>query len=323
MIKKFGSDALRLSLVMNVTPGQDSRLYEEKIESFRNFITKLWNICRYAIQSDEKFSLVEKISRRDLKTLSEKWIITELEETARSVTDLIKKKNISFAQERLRKFTWDDFADWYIEINKLEKNPKVLGYVVDKILKLWHPFTPFVTEKIYSLAKKEDDILMAKKWPKSEKKLLSQKAKEDFSDLRDLIIKIRNIRSNYHINSNERVVAFGEKKAEGELIERLAKITFADMKDSHAKLMQVKTRKRSLGIDIAHVIDVQKEIETIEREINNLQNIVKKTQTLLINQKFTNGASKEVVDSYRGKLAEYEEKLALQQGLLKNIQGLE
>jgi valyl-tRNA synthetase len=323
MIRKFGSDAFRLSVIMNVAPGQDSRLYEEKIESFRNFITKLWNICRYAMQSGENFSLVEKISRRDLKTLAEKWVIAELEETVKSVTDSLKKKNISLAQERLRKFTWDNFADWYIEINKLESNPKVLGYIVDKILKLWHPFAPFVTEKIYRVVKKEKvELLMMKKWPKSEKKFIVLKAQEDFRDLKELIIKIRNTRANYHIKPQETVEAFSEKTIEKELIERLAKIKFSTAWEIPAKLISVKTRKRLIGLDISHVIDVKKEIEAIEREINNLENLTKKMEVLLQNQKFTNGAAKEVVDSYRGKLKEYQEKLAVQQGLLKNLSDL-
>ncbi|HEX7586657.1 MAG TPA: valine--tRNA ligase, partial [Patescibacteria group bacterium] len=343
MVKKFGSDALRLSLIMNVAPGQDSRLYEEKIESFRNFVTKLWNICRYAIRSDENFELVEKISRRDPKTLAEKWIISELEETANAVTDLIKKKNISLAQERLRRFTWDDFADWYIEINKLENNPKVLGYIVDKILKLWHPFTPFVTEKIYSLAKNpprlarldsarlaethrrkagNDELLMVKKWPKSEKKFINQKAREDFEDLKELIIKIRNTRVNYHINHSEIILAFSESAGGSELTEHLAKIKFSAQTDIVGKLIYIKTRKRSVGLDISHLIDIKKEITAIEAEIINLENLVGKTEAMLNNQKFISGAGKEVVDSYRVKLGEYREKIFVQQGLLKNLKRL-
>lgn len=322
MIKKFGSDALRLSLVMNVTPGQDSRLYEEKIESFRNFITKLWNVCRYAIRSDENFTLIEKISRRELNTLAEKWIISELEETIKAVTDLMKKKNISLAQERLRKFTWDNFADWYVEINKLEKNPKILGYIVDKILKLWHPFTPFVTEKIYSLAKKNDELLLVKKWPKSEKKFIDQKARADFEDLKELIIKIRNTRANYHINHDGIILAFSESLGGAELIERLAKIKFSERTDISNKLIYIKTRKRSIGLDISHLIDIKKETAAIEAEIANLENLVGKTEALLNNQKFINGAGKEVVDSYRLKLGEYREKIVVQQGLLKNLKRL-
>lgn len=323
MINKFGSDAFRLSVIMNVAPGQDSRLYEEKIESFRNFITKLWNICRYAMQSEENFTLFEKISRRDLKTLSEKWIISELEETAKAVTDLLKRKNISLAQERLRKFTWDDFADWYIEINKLEKNPKVLGYVVDKILKLWHPFAPFVTEKIYGLAKNDEtELLMMKKWPKSEKKLINQKAKESFRDFQELVVKIRNTRANYHINPSETIMALGEKAIEKELIEKLAKIKFQGAKEVGPGLIQIKTRKRSLGLDISQVVDAGKEAEEIRKEIVILEGLIKKTEIMLQNQKFTQGASQEVVDAYRGKLKEYQEKLEVQQGLLKNLYSL-
>ena len=319
MIKKFGADALRLSLVMNVSPGQDSSLYEEKIESFRNFITKLWNISRYAIQSVEDFTLVDTISKKDILTLSEKWIISELEDTVKTVTDLMKKKNISLAQERLRKFTWDDFADWYIEINKFEKNPQVLGYVLNKILKMWHPFTPFVTEKIYSLVKREKDLLMVNKWPKGEKKLMSLKSKEDFEDLKMMVIRIRNMRANYHIKPHDIITAFSEKSDEKELIEKLAKVKFIEMKDVQTKLISIKTRKRSIGLDISHLIDVEKEKEIIIKEINNLEAVIVKNQKMLSNQKFTDGAAKEIIDSHKRKLNEYQEKLFVQQGLLKNL----
>jgi len=322
MINKFGSDAFRLSVIMNVSPGQDSRLYEEKIESFRNFITKLWNICRYSIGSNDNFTLIEKIGRRDIKTLAEKWIVSELEETVKTVTELLKKKNISLAQERLRKFTWDDFADWYIEINKAEKNPKILGYIVDKILKMWHPFTPFVTEKIYGLVKMSDDLLMTDRWPKSEKKFINQKGKEDFNDLKELITKIRNIRSNYHISPNENIISFSEKIKEKELVEHLAKIKFSVSKDIPAKLIHIKTRKRSLGMDISHLIDVKKEVALIEGEMRNLENLAKKTAAMLNNPKFINSASSQVVDSYRMKLEEYQGKIVVQQGLLSNLLSL-
>ena len=319
MIKKFGADALRLSLVMNVSPGQDSRLYEEKIESYRNFITKIWNISRYAIQSNDNFSLVDKLSKRDIKTLAEKWIISELESTTKIVTELLKRKNISLAQEKLRKFTWDDFADWYVEINKLEKNPAVLGYILYRILRLWHPFTPFVTEKIYNLVMLDDHLLMAAKWPKSEKKFINNKAKDDFEDLKEIIVKIRNTRSNYHIKSQEIIEAYSEKNLEKGIIEKLAMIKFPVHRGIDNKLIHIKSRKRTLGLDIYHVIDVKKETETIEIEIRTLRDLIKKTEVMLLNKKFLERAKIEVVKAYKDKLGHYKERLHVQEGLLRNI----
>jgi len=321
MIEKFGADALRLSLVMDIAPGQDSRLYEEKIESFRNFITKLWNIFRYCEQSDKGFVLVEKISKKDLKTMSDKWIVSQLEETTKKVTELMKDKNISLAQDTLRKFTWDSFADWYLEINKIEKNTKVLGYVLDKILKLWHPFTPFVTEEIYGILNNNKSLLMMAKWPKSEKKFIDKNTENDFSDLQEMIAKIRNIRSSYHIDPAELMEAYGDKKIEKEIIEKLArvKITIGTTKE---KMIHVSTRRRTLQLNIAKVIDVAKEIAFMDKEINILEGLIKKNEEMLKNKKFVAGAPKEIIEATKNRLKEYKEKLKVQKELEKTLTAL-
>lgn len=321
MVRKFGSDALRLSLVMNVAPGQDLRLYEEKIESFRNFVTKLWNIFRYAAGSDEKFELVEKISKRDLKTIPEKWIVSKLEETTGSVTDFMKKKNISLAQEKLRQFTWDDLADWYLEINKIEKNPKVLGYILNKILKLWHPFTPFVTEKIYKLAGGRE-LLMTAKWPESEKKFINEKSEKDFKDLQELVTKIRNARSSYHIKAGEVIGATGEKLPEKAIVEKLAGVKFSGSGNFPKKVLRIRTRKRIIELDVSGLIDIEKEASILEKEAAAIKNSITKTENLLGNQNFIQSARKDIVKAYKEKLKENKEKLKIQEELLKNLELL-
>ncbi len=322
MIDKFGADALRLSLVMDIAPGQDTRLYEEKIESFRNFITKLWNISKYCKQSDEKFVLVEKISKKDLKSLSDKWIISELEGVTKKVTDLIKEKNISLAQDALRRFTWDSFADWYIEINKLEKNTKVLGYVLDKILKLWHPFTPFITEEIYGILNNDEKLLMVAKWPKSENKFIDKEAENNFADLRELVGKIRNIRSSYHIDQAEQIEAFADRRIEKDIIERLARVRIETEGRPKIKMLQLSTRKRNFELNIAKLIDVAKEIAFMDKEIKILEGLIKKNESMLKNKRFVSGAPEEVVAAAKARLEEYEEKLKIQKELEKNLRRL-
>ncbi len=321
IIEKYGADALRLSLVMDIAPGQDARLYEEKIESFRNFVTKLWNIFRYCKQSDENFALVEKISKKDLKTLSDRWIVSELEEVTKKVTQCMKDKQISLAQDALRKFTWDSFADWFVEINKLEKNTKVLGYVLDKILKLWHPFTPFVTEEIYQILNKSEDILMMAKWPKSEKKFIDAKAQANFADLQELIAKIRNIRASYHINPAELIEAYGKLKTEKEIVEKLGRVKI-ETKIAKEKMTQISTRKRSLQLNISKSIDVEKEIIASAKEIQNLTQLVAKNEGMLKNKQFVAGAPKEIIEATKTRLEEYKEKLEVQAALKNSLEQL-
>jgi valyl-tRNA synthetase len=321
MIKKFGADALRLSLVMDVAPGQDSRLYEEKIEGFRNFVTKLWNIYRYAAQSDKKFKLVEKISRRDLKTLADKWIISELEATKKAVTDFMEAREISLAQGRLRKFTWDQLADWYLEIHKLEKNSKVLGYAVSEILKLWHPFAPFVTEKIWELSGQDKKSLIAETWPKAEKSLENEKAATEFSDLQSLIAKIRNIRSSYHIAPGRIIPAFAKDIFNPEIIEKLARVKMSAERPKN-KTLTVASHNLKVRLDIAELVDVEKELGSLQKEIKNLENLAAKSEALSQNENFLRSAKPEVVETTLARVAEYKAKLKRQEEAEKALQEL-
>lgn len=320
MVEKYGADALRLSLVMDIAPGQDSRLYEEKIEGFRNFVTKLWNVFRYADQSDENFSLAEKISRKDLKTLADKWIVSELEETIAAVTNFLKNKDISLAQERLRRFIWDKLADWYVEIHKVEKNTQVLGYVLDKILKLWHPFTPFVTEKIFQDLGGGQNILMRAAWPKAQKKFLDKKAEKDFRDLQELVGKIRNLRAGYHISPAEVIGAFAKKINNAEIIEKLARVKISAER-SKEKTMRVSSRKRALDLNVGNLIDAKKELDSIQKEIKNLESLVAKNETMLKNKNFAQSAPEKIVEATNGRLEEYREKLVVKKSLEKDLRS--
>ncbi|EKE11428.1 MAG: hypothetical protein ACD_15C00079G0003 [uncultured bacterium] len=322
-IDEFGADALRLSLVMDIAPGQDARIYEEKIESFRNFVTKLWNIFRYCHQSSEDFRLVEKISKKDLKTLADKWIVSELEETALKTTQLMKEKNISLAQDVLRKFTWDSFAAWYVEINKLEKNTKVLGYVLDRILKMWHPFTPYVTEEIFSILNSGEKILMVSVWPKSEKRFISSDTKKNFADLVDLITSIRNIRSIYRIDPAQPLEVYCDKKIEKEIVEKLARVQIEkSRKFEKKKMIKISTSKRSVYLDIAKSIDIEKELENARKEIGELETLIAKNEGMLKNKNFVAGAPKEIVEATKSRIGEYQSKLKAKRDLEKDLEKL-
>jgi valyl-tRNA synthetase len=321
MIKKYGADALRLSLVMDIAPGQDSRLYEEKVESFRNFVTKLWNIYRYAAQAEKKFKLVEKISKKDLKSLADRWIVSELEETKVTVANFMDNREISLAQTRLRRFTWDQLAAWYIEIDKIEKNEKVLGYVLHELLKLWHPFMPFVTEKIWSIFAKDKKILMSAAWPKADKKMINAKAQEDFSALQELVIKIRNIRSSYHIDPARKIEAYARDISGQEIIERLGRIRIITEKPKK-KMLRVSGKGLKLDLDMTKLIDVKKETEALNKEIKNLENLIAKTEALAKNENFRNKASADIINETNARLDGYKQKLSIQKELEQDIKSL-
>lgn len=316
MIEKYGADALRMSLITDTTPGLDTRLYEEKIEKYRNFVTKLWNIYRYSFSSGDNFKLIEKISGHDMKSLADQWIVSRANQAILDASKMLENKNIALAENILIKFTWDELADWYLEIHKLEKNDKVLGYVLEKILKLWHPFMPFVTEKIWQDTFSGKKIMMVEKWPASDKKLIDKKAEKEFQALQEIIGKIRNIRSSYRIAPSELINAFSQKLKNQEIIEKLGRVKFGE------KIKQgVDVSKKNIRIilDIAQLIDMEKEKKNFAKEIANLENLIAKNEALLKNKNFIASAPKEIVEINKSKLKEYREKLTAQKQLLDNL----
>lgn len=326
VIAKFGTDAVRLSLMMGSTPGNDARLSEEKIESFRNFVTKLWNIYRYSAISSKKFELIEKISNKEIKTLSDKWIISRLNKIVSEVSIDLENYKFSLAGEKLQKFTWNDLADWYLEIHKLEKNDKVLGYVLDKILRLWHPFMPFVTEKIWQDFYLKKKILMVEKWPVADKKLIDKKAEKEFQNLVEVITKIRNIRSNYHIQPSEIINTYSHKIKYKEVIEKLARVNLGSESLSGLSGPRgavVVGKNIRIVLDIAELIDIEKEKKNLEKESINLENLISKTEALLKNKNFFASAPKEIVKINKDKLIEYKTKLKTKKELFSNLNNLE
>jgi len=313
---QYGTDAVRLSLLIGTTPGNDLKVYDEKIKSLRNFVTKLWNIYRYSATTNKNFELSEKISSKDIKTLADKWIVSRINTVMGEVGQNIVEYKFSLAGEKLQKFTWDELADWYLEINKIEKNEKVLGYILDKILKLWHPFMPFVTEKIWQDCFSGKKILMVEEWPESDQKLISNEAEKEFQALQELIVKIRNIRSSYHIAPSEIIQASAKKMDQQEIIKKLGRFKFVD---EIKKGIAISAKGNKLNLDIVNLIDVEKEKKSLETEIKNLKNLISKTENTLNNKNFIKGAPEEIILANKARLKEYKEKLKLQEDLLNNL----
>ncbi|MBU1448330.1 valine--tRNA ligase, partial [Patescibacteria group bacterium] len=168
MIKKYGTDAVRLSLVLGTTPGQDQKLSEEKIEGFRNFTNKLWNISRFILmQIGDEGGATSDTPPKPV-TLADRWILARLGEVTASITKKIAAYELSSAGEELRDFTWGDLADWYLEIAKVEQGKEaILTHVLKTVLALWHPYMPFVTEDIWKKAGFEGSLIVAS-WPSQE-----------------------------------------------------------------------------------------------------------------------------------------------------------
>ena len=222
VIEKYGADATRLSLLIGVTAGNDVRLFDEKIAGYRNFVNKLWNISRYILMSvDDRRSsnflesgsnISNNFKKLNLKnlTLSDKWILSEMNGTVGEVTKGICEFQFSRAGEVLYEFTWTKLADWYLEIAKIPTSApdgatagkgQILMHILTNLLKLWHPFMPYVTEEIWGRLSK--DLLMVEKWPVVDEKLIDLKVEDEFGKLQELVVKIRNARAEKKIEPKE------------------------------------------------------------------------------------------------------------------------
>ncbi len=320
--EKYGFDAVRLSMLIGNTAGNDIRLYDEKIEGYRNFVNKLWNISRFVLEKIENPETPQKIKPR---TLSERWIMSRFNELKAEVDKLLENYNFSQAGELMKAFTWDDLADWYLEITKVEENDKnILAHILRELLQLWHPFTPFVTQAIWNEAGFQGE-LMIEKWPPSDKKLIDRDAEKEFEKLREVIVKIRNLRSEYKVEPAKKIMvqlqgADSLLKENQEIIKFL--VGAESLQSVERKPDQVVTAvvgKINIYLPLSGLLDFDKEKQRLEKEIIEIRKYFETVSRKLQNKEFVKNAPKQIVETEKKKATEAEEKLKKLQEQLTDI----
>jgi len=331
VIGQYGADAVRLSLLMGSTPGNDARYSDEKVESKRNFINKLWNISRFILlATEEKFYVTSYQAVPAVKTLADEWILNNLATTVRAVTAHLENFNFSLAAEELNEFTWDRLADWYLEIAKVEKNKEeILIYVLKNLLILWHPFIPFVTEKIWSGF--NEDLLMVAQWPKEVriKKTVAEPAiEQNFQKIKDLIIAIRNARSANKIEPAKKLeaVIYGHddfklfKEQAGLIINLKTGLKSLEIKEAGAKIAKaIAAVGGGAEIYLLGGVDGEKEHQRLLKEKTNLEKMIGLQTAKLSNAEFVGRAPKPIVAAEKDKLGSYQTEL---ERIIKIIQSL-
>lgn len=331
MIKKYGTDAVRLSLVIGSTPGNDMRLYEEKIAGYRNFVNKIWNASRFALMNLEEGDIEKEFEEGMIKTLADKWIVTELQKLIKEVDKDLEKFNFSEAGTKIYEFIWKQYCDWYLEISKgANKNPAVLLYVLKTTLKLLHPFTPFVTEKLWSFVEK-DKMLIHEEWPQYNKKLVFKNDSKAMELIHELIGQIRSIRSELKVEAGKQIhaVIYGSKytkqlESKRESIMRLAKLESLIIEEKGEKVENSQAAfigEIELYLPLKDLIDPEKEKNRIEKEIENKSSFVAKLKGKLSNKKFIENAAKELIENERRRLNEEEENIKKLKEQLKNLEN--
>ncbi len=339
IIAKYGADTLRFSLINGVAAGSDMRFSDEKIEGARNFMNKVWNASRFVLMNAEGKNVTDI---KDCKLNSaDKWIITKLNKTIKDVTLNMEKYEMGVALSNLYDFVWTDFCDWYIELTKpvlygedevkRDSTISVLVYVLDKILKLLHPFVPFVTEKIYQSMPIKEGTLMLQDFPRYNTKLNYTRNVKEIEPIKEIIKTIRNIKATAGAVPSKKVTLFVKTERKSTIkngsvyITKLAgveKIEFIEDKSSITeKTVSQVIEGFELFVPLGELVDMDKELERVKGELANVEKEIARANGKLSNNGFLEKAPKSLVDAERDKLNKYIEMRVKLKERLKELQG--
>lgn len=301
--RKYGMDAFRMSLIVGMSPGQDFQLYEKKIEGYRNFANKLWNVSRFVLASPRPTGRVRASS------LADQWVLSRLQSVIRETTEAIDGYDLSRAGQRLYDFVWHDFADWYIELSKLNPNPSVQYSVLETVLRLLHPFMPFVTEEIWSKLQ-SDSLLMVADWPRPVPRLKNEAVERQFSKLQATVVALRNFRAHSELPAGTPGTFrdSGEPKIDPAAVQLLTKVhvALADRLVPTGGYKEVFLGPVQFQFQ-AHFVEKYESWVMKERE--NLARFIGQLEGKLSNEQFVRRAKPEIVAQEQAKLADAKQRL--------------
>ena len=289
VIPKYGTDAVRLSLLVGQAPGNDMRMYEEKIASYRNFCNKLWNIARYVegVVGDDF-----ELHNPKPKSASDHWILSRLSESLAETEKLMSSYEIGKAYEVLYHFIWDDFADWYIEASKVEANNNMLVHILEATLKAAHPFAPFVTETIWDTLKWEKKLLIHSEWPQIKPGDANQ-AKE-FEEIRTIVREVRTISS--ELSQKGMTLYYSDSKfldENGDIVTRLTNLLGVNKVSSGHGLHLTQTSE-ACWLDVESA-KVEAYIESLKKRLKDHDTSIAGLKGRLKNKSYVSNAPKELV----------------------------
>lgn len=305
IIEKYGADALRFSLMLGNSPGNDMRFFNEKVEASRNFANKIWNAARFIHLNTDNLNLDKNIPEEigDI----DRWILSRLNSVISDVISNLDKFELGIAAQNIYDFVWDEFCDWYIEFSKIEGKKEVLLFVMDSILKLLHPFMPFVTEEIWKSFQENDNSIMIEKYPEFEEKYVNKNSEHNINVLMSIIKSIRNIRSEMNVSHGKKTVIYIDSENSG-ICEILEKYENIICKMAYAKSVEINSDKGNeklvsavndyvkIYIPIDELVDREEEISRLKKELENVNKQLLQAEARLKNEKFISKAPKEIVE---------------------------
>ncbi|MBQ4046919.1 MAG: valine--tRNA ligase [Clostridia bacterium] len=313
IISQYGADALRFTLVTGISPGNDTRFTIERVEASRNFANKLWNATRFVLMhtGDTAYPLPKNLRRED------KWILTALNQLIAEVTENLDKFDLGVAAQKVYDFVWDSFCDWYIELAKpmlfdggeaADAAKGVLLHVLDKVLRLLHPFMPFVTEEIYGCLPGSEGKLITAEWPKADPAMIFEEDRVKTEQMMDVIRAIRNRRAEMNVPPSKKAtltVMTADKDAyiHGEpficKLASVSEIRFADANDAidEKKMTRIICGSDNLLIPTGELVDLEKELARLKKELAKNETELTKLNAKLANPGFVSKAPANVVEA--------------------------
>ena len=335
MAEKYGADALRFNLITGNSPGNDMRFYVEKCEAMRNFCNKIWNASRFVMMNltVEDNHLPETLETED------KWILSKLNRVVKEVCDNMDSFELGVAAGKIYDFIWDDYCDWYIELTKPRLNgddeaakesaQRVLLYVLVEILKLLHPFMPFITEEIWQALPHEGDALMMQSYPEYSEKLNFPEDEANFGMVMDAIKAVRARRSEMNVPPSRKshlIIVTDKAKAFTDGEKFICKLAYAsgvevraELPESTDGMVSVITDNARMFMPMAELVDLEKERARMEKELANAKKQLDGQNAKLANENFVSRAPEKVVNAEREKKAKLEALIENLEESLKNL----
>ena len=319
VIDTYGCDSLRFFLTTNSAPGQDLRYDEEKVKSTWNFINKIWNASRYVLMNLEDFN--DKDYTLDNLSNSDKWILTKLNKTIESITKSMDKYDFNIVGNTLYNFIWNDFCDKYIELSKFNQNnttKSVLLKVLTSIIKMLHPFMPYVTEEIYQMLPIKDSVsIMISTYPKYEKEYVFNKEEKEIDNILEFITLFRNKKLELNIGSDFKVINNIKNNDNLDLILNSLKIKDKLTDENTSNTVKVEYNNLSLEIVYDNTKNLEEERTRLEQELTRLTNSIERRKKLLSNENYTSKAPTNIVNKEKEDLSKELEQLEIIKNKLK------
>ena len=336
IVEKFGADALRYTLIAGVGAGNDVRYSDEKITAARNFTNKIWNAARFILMNDvdniQPYTLPEHLRVED------RWLLSGLNRLVKEITDNIDNFEVGLAAVKIYDFIWDVFCDWYIEIVKLRLNQddeekkiackQVLVYAMTTLLKILHPFMPFITEEIYQALPHKEESIMISSFPAYDEQFVYSEDESRFEGVMELIKAVRAARAEMNVPMSKRVAIYIETQNEKSLsdtIEIISRLAYAsnvyigssfDIENS----IQIVTANARVYMSMEELTDKKKEFDRLSKEKESATKDIELLEARLANEQFISKAPQNIVDIERGKLLKAKDRLELIEQSLKRFE---